>query len=232
MRKITLTTLLLALALMCAGVRADILTAAADTYVHNYAPDATHGSDTTLQADNDGGGYPKDKDRIAVIRFNLSSVTGPFGGATITLTGTRDAGFAYSIYGINDGGTDENFDESTLTFNDFAYTAEGADGGGDGSLITTGLTLLATGVTDDADGITDEVFHINTPDLLSFINADTNNTVTFVVFATTQSGNFEAFNSKEAASGGPTLTLVPEPATLSLLAFGGVALLAGRKRNV
>lgn len=205
-----------------------ILTAEADTYVHNTNATTNYGTATSLQVANDGGSaIPKSKDRLAVIRFDISALTGPQSAAELALTSTTD--FEFALYGIDDGGADEDFDELALTFNSFAYSGTSGDGGGDGSLISTGLTELVSGVTDASDGTSDDVLKFNSTNMLDFINNDTNGIVTFVIFHTSpQNGNYANIASREAGAGVPTLTIVPEPASVLLLA-AGLACVVGRR---
>lgn len=198
----------------------------ADTYVNRGATDQNYGSSASLNVTNDGGSLiSKVKDNYALIRFDISSVVGPITGATFTATSNTDDTFQFQLWAIPDGGADEDFNETTLTFDTFDYASSSLEG----SIDLSGLTLLVDSVADGSDGLVDDTYTFSSVDLLNFINADTNGIVTFVLYRTSQSGVFSNFASREASSGGPRLTLVPEPAGAALVAAGGTLLLVRRR---
>jgi hypothetical protein len=217
--------------LAASAASAAVLSPTHDTYLNRNAVSTNYGSDTALFVANDGGSaVSKTKDRYAVLRFDVSTAPANATSATLTLKAAATAGndlHGYEIYGIPDGGADEAFDEALLTFDTFDYSSTTLDG----SLNTSGLVLLVNSTDDDDDGASDEFYNFSSSALASFINNDTNDIVSLVVFQRTgQNGNASTFASSEATLNGPTLTVVPEPTLVAALL--PCALLARRRRSI
>jgi hypothetical protein len=170
--------------------------------------------------------------RIGYLKFNLSS----FGSITdpVTFTATTNAAatadFTLQLYGLLSGDpTGFNWTEDTITYNNrpaFNNTS--------GVLIDTAIApRLATNqtVTIPTGSAAGTAASFTFSGLENLRQSD--NTATLILIVSAQSSNTPSLgiNSSEAASGQPTLDVtVPEPATIGLLAIGGVATLARRRR--
>ena len=200
----------LALALAAASAaRADTvsLTPAADTYVQNSAVATIHGSDGNFIANNANG------IRVSFLRFDLSGITNAITRLKLELTvNIASANNTFDVFGLTNG---ESWSESGMAWSNApgiinSYTT--ATGTQAQCLKTTdffGATPLASFVsTGTAAGQVDTVFDVTSGAVLNFIAADADKIVTFVIAEqdpVDTSGN--AWNSREAATGKPLLTV-------------------------
>lgn len=218
---------LLALATPASAV---VIDTAADTFISGDNQTTNYGGTTNLNVLEGGVGLAKD--RYALIRFDLSSYTGgTVGGSTLTLI-PQDISSTpqdFDIYGIPVGGPSEDFDESTLTWanSGFTFTSNGLD--------PSNLDYIGsfTELVPSDEGVPQ---NLSNAALDAYLNSKLgNNIATFVIVNTDGVGFFNKFDSKEAASGGSTLTVtsVPEPTTTALALAMGVFATVGlvRKRR-
>ena len=150
------------------------------------------------------------------------------------------AAYTISVYGLADGvgenwvegngGTDNNpANEIVWTNAPGNLTTSGINFNADATLL--GILNIAN---TDATGST--VTFNATPELLTFLNADTDNLVTLMLARSEAGSPNLNFASKEFTPGDlsdePTLnlTIVPEPGSLALLGLGGL-LIARRRRG-
>ena len=131
------------------------------------------------------------------------------------------------VFGVTDESV-EGFDEATVTYANAPGNA--ADGSSAAPAATTLLGTLDIGASQTAN----QARSLSNAALADFLSSDTNGTVTFALVSTDNNGmSTISFGSSENATiSGPALsvvTVVPEPATTSLLAAGG--LLALRRRR-
>lgn len=159
------------------------------------------------------------------LQFDLSGVSGTISNATLTIYSflSNSDGKDYYIYGLNDG-------------NNEAWSADTIDWfNAPGNITNSGTALDAALTTQLAfcDFNTDGIQDVSNTDVTAFINADTDNLVTFIF---TAGGTAYMYNVLAGtyydANYVPVLTLevIPEPATLILLGLGGLISLRRRQR--
>ena len=209
-----------------------------DTFVRSVSAERGNnfGSSDNIQIKNDAG-TGANNSRLGVISFDTAVLNGNVNDASLDLflvSESDSAGTSYGIYGINDGTADEDFDESTLTFNSAGF----ADASDNSALDLTNLTDLGsilTSASDEGGFVT-----LGGAGLLAFLNADTNGIASFVIQRNQSNFDVDNFRSKEATPGDATDAsrlnvdliegpVVPEPASLALLGLGTLCLL-GRRR--
>jgi len=168
-------------------------------------------------------------DRITYLRFDISDID-PVEVTDVTFDivkiNIEGGGDAFSLYGLNNDDTLENFNEGT--FNDTtpgAFTAASI-AGGDASRVTDLADI------DPPNDQTPLGFTQTDGDpLVDFIQADTNGIITFVLVA--NSGASIEYASKENTTlDAPalTFTLIPEPGSFALLGVGALAGCVRRRR--
>jgi hypothetical protein len=204
----------------------------ADTYLTN---DSQQGPDTNTSAEVRMRAFRQLADtrsKTGYMRFDLTGaaeadLTGSY--LTFEATYLKGAAKVVQVYGLIDEGGDL-WDESTITYN----TAPGMLPAtlGNYALDTTKVTLLGTITTPavPSPAVYPVTFSSNPTDLplTNFLSADTNKLVTFIFIGTNNEG--EIASKEHETFMAPTLTLVPEPATLALLGLGSVVLLRGRRK--
>ncbi len=222
----------------------------ADGWISNDAQSSSYYSNTVhnttgMQARYNGGGS---RFRSTFIRFDISSVTDPFGADTVMRLGqtfTEGGAKTMHVYGLVDGDAGEMWDPATLCYDNapgFVTPTQGNNLGW--YAIDSRLVLLGTFVIPAAPAGTSSSGATLTPPrpiwtnattlpLANFLNADTNGVVTLVLIneAGTSSNNSEnRFASEEDAAVWAAPTLVPEPASLALLGLGSIFTLRRRHR--
>ena len=201
----------------------------ADTYLTN---DSQQGPDTNTSAEVRMRAFRQLADtrsKTAYIRFDLTGAAETdLSDSYLTFEATYLKGGAkvVNVYGLMDGDGD-SWDESTITYN----TAPGILPATLGNCAPdlSMVTLLGTISTPAAGDPYPVRFSSNPTDLplADFLAADTNKLVTFIFIGTNNEG--EIASKEHETFMAPTLTMVPEPATLALLGLGGVVLLRRRK---
>jgi hypothetical protein len=193
----------------------------------------------------------QNNDRVGLLKFDLSSLTEaitaaavrlelPRGASTGQAGNTFDAGETLYLYGIPDGASDENFNEGSVTFANSPYMT------GSGSMTDPRpvTDLTANNVNDDLATLLDtytfavqsdagDLVDFQSAALVSFLQADTNNTATFILTVSqsnaTKTAVFVSDTGTEGTPLPPTLLTnsdapVPEPATATLLALAGIGI--------
>ena len=207
---------------------------------------ANFGGDTELQSKSTtNANFQRD----SYVKFDLTGAGfSDYADAELTLTvdgslGNSVAGtvWTFNVFGLADG-AGALWDEGAIPWN----TAPGAEPPANGPLLAemfgnaplASFTITGAGISGDQI-VLDAATH---PDLLAFLNADTNGLATFIISrieTEQQAGGgsnsiVHQFFAKENGAGGPTLkltgTIVPEPAS-ALLGAMGLGVLAIRRRR-
>lgn len=213
------------------SIHAATITASHDAYVRASSPDTNFNTGSTenrliVQSTNN---------QKAWLQFDTSSITGTISDATFSL-GLRTIGSSnqtFNVYGLNDGVTGEAWDESTITFNNAPGNA-----GTFRDVDATETTFLDTITISNSTNSAGDTISFNSANIASYLNNDTNNTVTFIILRDTQGTQGTSFYSTENTGGNPfptldiTTTTIPEPSTYAL-SFGlfAVGILAIRRKT-
>jgi len=246
-KKLFITALLTVGSVLTSAVAAPVtLDAVADNWTSGDSnfQDKHYGDWDKISVNYNAGGTNTSKDRVGFFRFDLGSYTGgTISGAELEFfvhtawPASRD----FTIYGISDGGASENFgegpetdpvlssDPSVLqTWNNsgYAYSSSLSDSASFGDLVDLGSMTVTGGAGSSTT--------FGSAALDDFLNNDENGIATFLVYNTNGNSNAGGgFRSKEHSSGGTTLTVIPEPSSVVLVAMGLIAVLGvARKRRV
>lgn len=212
------------------------LSANADAYVQNGGDVNTNfGADAQLRVKANNN--DNDFSRKTYLQFDVSGI-GTAETANLQLTipnpvpalgsNNNDLTYTFNVFGLNDGVTAEDWDESLLTWNN----APGNDITSR-NLLNSDATLLGT-FTVTGRGAPGEVIDFTSFELIDFLNMDTDGLATLILTrATVQTSDtvVHVFSSKEGGFS-PLLVVgetIPEPAT-ALLGLLGLAGLARRRR--
>lgn len=252
-----------ALLFACAS-QASVITTATGSGADATVRSGTHansnfGNATVASVKNDSTPNATDFNRKTYLRFDLSTITELPSATSASLKLTLNNGgdnFSYNVFGLIDGTTGEVFTEGAgetgvsgatppnpITWNNApandttagggTYDTGTSTGGGVNNALTVFLGTFSTSGVAAGSSI-----NFSTPELVSFLNADTNDFATLII---TRSGNANTatvvdFRSKENAAGSasyPTLTvLIPEPATASVLLLNMMGGLMRRRRRL
>ncbi len=182
----------------------------ADTYLRANQATTAFGTAGTIESNNANGV------RVMLLRFDLSAIAQPITGLRLDLTAvTGSAGNQFQVFGLIAG---ESWEESTVTW----ATAPGviqtftgltgvlanylkpADLSGSGTALAT-FGSAASGIVT--------AFEVSSGPVLNFVQADADKIVTFLIAEADPSDNSgDRYNSREAATGQPVLTVTTETA--------------------
>lgn len=202
----------------------------------NVTHDSTYGyGGTQFHVKNSGDNGSTT--RKGYIRFDTSSITGAVTAASLDLVVSQiDSGIGNNdqtiyIYGLTDE-TLDNWAPATTTW-------ANAPANNTGSAYQADLTkasLLGTFKLDhngDKAAPVGTVVGLSNQALINFLNSDTNGRVTFILGRTGTGGGLNLLFASDthATLAPPTLTIVPEPATLATLGLWGLIAVGRRRRK-
>lgn len=211
---------------------AQVLYPSADTNIEEHTPDSDDTTQARIQvrSRNESG---SGRQNVGYIQFDLSSIVAPLTESRFEITmqssAASDAG-ANQLYGLNDiaGNTAQNW--ANLTYNTVGDEVPG-DGDSEtqdlGSIGTTGAeNLWDIGDLPAITGVADELLAIDqtsNPQLLSFLNSRIGNFATLLIVQDNGVDNELLFNASEDPAELRPRLVIPEPASVTLLAIGLLA---------
>lgn len=203
-----------------------VLTSSKDTYIRNSSATSNFGTGTTMVSNFSGTDI-----RYALFSFDISSISETVSGVKLQLADNAGnaATKSYQIYGLVDA--QDGWVENALTWNGAAVPAGFISGG------TLDLTDTYGGVKlgdfNTAQNANFTAFDVTSGAHVNFLNADTNNTITFIIVDPVNDVPGSGWATKENGAGvlKPTLTIttVPEPSAALLGGLGLLALLRRRR---
>ena len=168
-----------------------------DTYINNASQNSNFGSGGNMIANDNGSSV-----RMVVFSFDISSVpAGTIGSAQLQLEHVigGDA-HTYAVYGLLDAY--ETFDEATLTWNTAGFTS------GRTIDLTKAYGSAMLGSFANVTGEINTIFDVTSGNFIDFLNASSDNEVTFVIVDTNASHTGNGWATKEHANAlKPTLIL-------------------------
>ncbi len=234
-------TMVLAIAVTPSGNAASI-GVTHDTWVREDNADSNRNGNDQMNARTD---IDADDNDVILLRFPTTGIPSGISGLELSLFWQRSdssTGNELALYGLNETDPDETtWDETTVTYNNApGLIPDGIDPAAENGLgntfddirdlDTANLTLLVDAQPYGPQVLNDP-YSFSSAALDSFVNADTNGEVTFLILRANAgtSGNQARFWPRESGPGA-TLSYVPEPASIALIGLGAVALAVGYRR--
>ena len=169
------------------------LTPDADAKVFEHNPTTNRGTQDEIEVrsrSNAGSG----RQNVSFVRFSLASVADVAAVTSVTLelesiNQSCTGGCSLQLYGLDDGTAGEDWVESSIIYNN-APTISGDGDSTTQDLDTTNLTLLDTFQVASSGVSTN-----STPEMLAFLQADTDERVTFVIYMSDAANRSVHFDS-------------------------------------
>ena len=204
---------------------ATIITASQDHTIRRF--DGTAGVENNLHVKQSNSNAT---DRFVMLRFDSAELGSSITSATFLFSANPDSSvqfqntYTFEVWGVSDGDPqDEKFVEGAANYD--PNVAGGLFNNSTNLLDGSQVTSLGTFVASAGTQVS-----LNTPALLTFLQADSNDTATLVVTRVTNIGGNSTFLDRTSPSP-PRLSVesIPEPSTLALFALGVLGL-ARRRR--
>jgi hypothetical protein len=210
------------------------LTPVADTYVQINST-ANNSAATQMLVKNQNNNQ---NERISFLRFDGAGLTGgDVDTASLDLkivSFSNKANMTLQLFGIIDGGFNEAFDATTLTYTNSGYTtAAEPDNNVIDGLLFDGAPLATFSLLNTAN--IGDAISFSSASLVSFLNANSNADIAFLITTSTLHDQvLLGLGTSENAGNGPQLnyTVVPEPSSMTLAFLGGLGLFALRRRQI
>ncbi|MEI8207270.1 MAG: hypothetical protein WCG03_10365, partial [Kiritimatiellales bacterium] len=190
-----------------------VLTAHADADIRSFKSENSGFNRDTLSIKNAGIDPSASDSAKAYVCFKIPKGFGPITSAKFTMTRTvlGTYGSLHEVYGLNDGEDELKWteaNESGLCWNDAAGNVTDSPSGFKDAVLTgTFETRKAA-----AGGRVGDSWSISSPELVKFLNTDSNGYVTLMVGRMQQSSSADQWASKENGKfPGPTLTIDTGP---------------------
>ncbi|MCD4825232.1 MAG: hypothetical protein K8S55_11565 [Phycisphaerae bacterium] len=225
MKIVMVMTMCVAMVALASVAQADlVLTTAtgtgADSYVRNSDTSNFGTVDTMMLLDGSGLSY----DRVAYMRFDLSTLNFTVDSATIAVTqptGSATYWRTYlSVYALDESATGYGTGKLGEDWGETSINGDNAPGANNANnnLIDPNYTTLLGTIARPASlpALTSLTFSTN----LECFNNDTNDMVTLIMVQSYPNYTSLIATKEHATLAAPTLTLTPEPATMTLLLLG------------
>lgn len=210
----------------------------ADSYVRQGQATNNFGNATNIVLKGGNGSTT----RKGYLRFDLSATTQPVLGASLTLTvATNNSGgpapvngqtFNVDIYGLTNEALDNwvegNGGVDNLPANEITYANAPANAN-PGNNFNGDATLLGT--LNIPGTLAGQTITFSDPALVTFLNSDTNGSVSILMRRQLGGSSNLAFSSKEGASAPALIVAIPEPTAFAMCFIAAGAGLLRRKRS-
>lgn len=197
-----------------------------------FTGDEMRGGDANMEIR--AGDPSTNRNRLGIIRFDLSGISGDMSGAELRVWSTGNNTRDVTVYGLLDGDAGESWSEAEITYNTAPAISLGdtiGDGTGAPLTVFDGARTVNLG-TFSAPANLNNYASFSSAALDAFLAADTNDLVSFYLYR--DGGGTVSFQTKENTAGNPPLLHfpnIPEPTSLALAMLGLAAVGLWQRRR-